>query len=119
MSASRLFENMVVEPNHCNAMFNPLGMLNTYSGVQISRPSAWLINFLKRTTAGGVLLSVNAVLKCGKMERSSQICHSKSLEKMPWRYLINCRLEEFSLALPLMARMCFRGAIRADQISNC
>ncbi len=46
-------EKTVVAMHHSIAFFKPLGMLNTYSGVQMRMPSACAIRRLKSTTSIG------------------------------------------------------------------
>ncbi len=98
-------EKTVVETHHSMAFFKPEGMLKTYSGVQITTPSACSINALKAVISGGVLFTDNSGSKCGRDFNSLKTIQFSSFSEEATRNSTNCRFEEFSLALPIIAKM--------------
>ena len=59
-----------VETHHSIAFFSPLGILKTYSGVQIIIPSAFSIFFLNLIISFGKLFTESSGSKCGSVFKS-------------------------------------------------
>ena len=99
--------NIVVEMHHSIAFLSPLGMLYTYSGVQMISPSDSSITFRNATIAAGGLFAESSGSKCGSDLRSLKIVRLNSVSVNFAISSISFRFAELELALPLMANMFF------------
>ena len=82
-------------------------MLKIYSGVQIRSPSAFEIFSLKSDMICGGLVTESSGLKCGNERKFSKMVISKSFCSKSAKCFTSLRLDEFSLALPMIAKMFF------------
>jgi len=114
-----LSENTVVETHHSIAFFNPLGILNTYSGVQINIPSALSIAFRNSTISFGGESIDNSGSKCGSLFRSLKIVKLKSSLDKSAKRSTSFWFAEFLLALPIITSTFFFSVITCRLFVYC
>lgn len=102
-----LSENTVVDTHHLIAFLSPLGILKTYSGVQMTIPSAFSILCLNVIIASGVLLTESSGSKCGSVLRPLKTFSSKKSFVSFVKLSMSFWLDEFSLALPFITNIFF------------